>query len=70
MKTYAKIVFVDKSSVTQWFPMSREEAEDKLRPGRYLMRYGKPKMIAELDLICWDIGRDSAEVRRMKEARR
>lgn len=69
MKTYAKIVFVDKSSVTQWFPMSREEAEDKLRPGRYLLRYGKPKMIAELDLICWDIGRESAEVRRMKEVR-
>lgn len=58
MKTYANIVFVDKSSVTQWFPMSREEAEDKLRPGRYLVRYGKPKMIANVRLICWDIGRE------------
>lgn len=56
MKTYANIVFTDKSAITRWFPMSREEAEDKLRPGRYLVRYGKPKMIAEVRLICWDIG--------------
>lgn len=56
MKTYANIVFVDKSSVIRCFQMSREEAEEVLRPGRYLVRYGKPKMIAEVRLICWDIG--------------
>ena len=61
MKTYATVFFTDKTAVTQWFSMSRKEAEDKLRPGRYLMRYGKPKMIAELNLICWDIGREDEQ---------
>lgn len=55
MKTYANIVFTDGQTVTQWFSMSREEAEEKLRPGRYLIRYGRPKMIAELNIICWDV---------------
>lgn len=55
MKTLIEITFSDDTVITREVPMDRREVADKLGVGKYAMVYGRPKLIKESRVLCWDI---------------